>query len=146
MVNGVIFPDYIENLNAKISFSNYEIVADKKYEKQAMIFNNVLAKALDVDESKQAYHIEFFHNKDLRDNQYIIQMDNSMMHIEVGNKQALSLAINVVTSLYLTSRLTFFGRKYQPNAQVQIRQLSVSHSFIYNRKKKKASLAHSSVA
>lgn len=104
MVNEVIYPDYIENLNVKISFSNYEIVADKKYEKQAMIFNNVLAKSLAVDESKQAYHIEFFHNKDLRDNQYVIQMDNSIMHIEVGNKQALSLAINVVSDILSLSK------------------------------------------
>lgn len=54
-----------------------------------------------------------------------------ILYFIIGNK-----CCHLFISLYLTSRLPFFGRKYQSKAQVQIRQLSVSHSFNYNGEKK----------
>lgn len=100
MENKVVYPSYIEELHGKISFSNYEIVAGKKFEKSAMIFNNILTKALIVDEDATPYHIEFIHNKQLIENQYIIHMDQNVTHIEAGNKESLVMAINVIIDIF----------------------------------------------
>lgn len=94
-------PTHIETIHEKVSFSNYEIVVDKKFEKNVLIFNDVLAKALNIDEQSSIYHFEFIYNKELFDNQYIIHMDSKICHVEISNKKALEETINLLIELFM---------------------------------------------
>ena len=63
MLNLMPMPNCVEQLKGKVSFSNYQIVVEKKYEKAVILFNDELENHLLINEDDFCYTFEFIYNK-----------------------------------------------------------------------------------
>lgn len=92
MINLIPKANYIEKLRGNIEFSNYQIIIEHKYEKAALEFNCKVAKRLLVDEAVKPYFFEYVYNKNLKEQEYLILMDEDITHIEGGSIDAFNYA------------------------------------------------------
>ena len=69
MVNLIPMPNTIEKLKGNVSFSNYQLMIENKYEKAILLFNHELESKLIIDETKPCYDFEFIFNKELDNEQ-----------------------------------------------------------------------------
>ena len=91
MINLIPMPNYIQRIKSKVSFSNYQIIIEQKYENAVSIFNNELENHLKIDENSDVYSFEFIFNKNLKEEMYLIHMDRQITHIEGGSMKAFFL-------------------------------------------------------
>ena len=100
MINLMPMPNCIEQLKGKVSFSNYQIVVEKKFEKAVILFNKELEERLLINEEDNSYTFEFIFNKQLDDEQYIIHMDKVLTHVEAGSEKAIFYATRTLSQLF----------------------------------------------
>lgn len=92
MINLIPKVNYIEKLRGNIEFSNYQIIIEHKYEKAALELNSKISKRLSIDEKAKTYYFEYVYNKDLKEQEYLILMDEEITHIEGGSIDAFYYA------------------------------------------------------
>lgn len=100
MVNLIPMPNTIEKLKGNVSFSNYQLMIEKKYEKAILLFNHELESKLIIDETKPCYDFEFIFNKELTNEQYIILMDKEVTHIEASSERGFFYASRTLAQLF----------------------------------------------
>lgn len=99
MINLIPKVNYIEKLKGNIEFSNYQIIIEHKYEKAALELNYKLERKLLIDEKSKTYYFEFVYNKDLKEQEYLILMDEEITHIEGGSLDAFYYASKTLISI-----------------------------------------------
>ena len=99
MINLIPKVNYIEKLKGNIEFSNYQIIIEHKYEKAALELNYKLKRKLLIDEKSKTYYFEFVYNKDLKEQEYLILMDEEITHIEGGSLDAFYYASKTLISI-----------------------------------------------
>ena len=100
MVNLMPMPNCIEKLRGSVSFSNYQIIVENKYENAVLLFNKELEERLLISEDNYCYLFEFVFNKTLQEEQYVIHMDKSLTHIEAGSEKAFFYATRTLSQLF----------------------------------------------
>ncbi len=99
MINIIPMPNYIDKLRGQITFSNYQLIIEKKYEKAVLLFNSELEKRLKINENETCYSFEFIFNKDFEEEQYLIHMDKDLTHVEGGSEKAFFYATRTLSQL-----------------------------------------------
>ena len=99
MLNLIPMPNHIEKIKGKLSFSNYQIVIEKKYEKAVLLLNQELEARLKIAENAFCYTFEFVFNKELEEEEYLIHMDQDLTHIEGGSEKAFFYATRTLTQI-----------------------------------------------
>ena len=99
MINLIPKVNYIEKLKGNIEFSNYQIIIEHKYEKAALELNYKLERKLLIDEKSKTYYFEFVYNKDLKEQEYLILMDEEITHIAGGSLDAFYYASKTLISI-----------------------------------------------
>ena len=100
MVNLIPMPNTIEKLKGKVSFSNYQLMIENKYEKAILLFNHELESKLIIDETKPCYDFEFIFNNKLANEQYIILMDKEVTHVEASSERGFFYASRTLAQLF----------------------------------------------
>lgn len=100
MINLMPMPNCIERIRGTVSFNNYQIIIENKYEKSVLLFNKELEERLLINEEDFCYSFEFIFNKQLKDEQYIIHMDSTLTHIEAGSEKAFFYATRTLSQLF----------------------------------------------
>ena len=100
MLNLIPMPNLIKKIKGSVTFSNYQIIIERKFEKAVNLFNKEIENRLSINENEEAYSFEFIYNKALEDEQYIIHMDNQLTHIEAGSEKAFFYATRTLVQLF----------------------------------------------
>lgn len=100
MINLIPMPNYIKKNKGSLSFSNYQIVIEKKFENAVLLFNKELEDKLKIDETSESYSFEFIINRQLKEEQYIIHMDETLTHIEASTEKAFFYATRTLAQLF----------------------------------------------
>ena len=132
MINLIPKVNYIEKLKGNIEFSNYQIIIEHKYEKAALEFNYKVAKRLAVDELAKPYFFEYVYNKNLKEQEYLILMDEDITHIEGGSVDAFNYASKTLIEILDLNKT----KKVNPNPFLVLNHLtfpfclcSINYSF-----------------
>lgn len=104
MLNLIPMPNSIKKLKDSVSFKNYQIIIEKKFEKAVNHFNDELNDALLINEDDEAYLFEFVYNKTLMDEEYSIHMDKTLTHIEASNEKGFYYATRTLAQLFNLKR------------------------------------------
>ena len=100
MLNIIPMPNNIKKLRGSVSFENYQIIIEKKFEKAVALFNLEMEKRLNINDEAKAYTFEFIINKELADEEYIIHMDKELTHVEASNERAFFYATRTLNQLF----------------------------------------------
>lgn len=93
-------------LDEKISFSNYRIIIDKKYEKDIRLFQKELLNRLEINEKENPFTFSFEKNSKLKKEEYRIQTSNQEMRILAKDGRGF---------FYATRTLSQYFNLFQPN-------------------------------
>ena len=99
MLNLIPMPNLVKKIKGSVTFSNYQIIIERKYEKAVTLFNKEIENRLAINEDEEAYSFEFIYNKELEEEQYIIHMDNQLTHVEAGSEKAFFYATRTLVQL-----------------------------------------------
>ena len=100
MIPLIPMPNYILDLHHTLSFKNYQFLIEEKYKNAILHFNLELSSRLIIDENASSYQFEFFINKDLKDEEYIIHMDDMLTHIEAKTEKGFYYATRTLSQLF----------------------------------------------
>ena len=129
MINLIPKVNYIEKLKGNIEFSNYQIIIEHKYEKAALELNYKLERKLLIDEKSKTYFFEFVYNKDLKEQEYLILMDEEITHIEGGSLDAFYYASKTLISILNLNKS--HGKNSKPSYEVLIEYEGKKYTAIY---------------
>ena len=99
MLNLIPCPNYIKKIKGSVSFSNYQIIIEKKYEKAVSLFNLEIERKLEINEEEKPYSFEFIFNKELVEDEYILHIDSELTHVEASTERAFFYATRTLAQL-----------------------------------------------
>ena len=99
MLNLIPCPNYIKKNKGSVSFSNYQIIIEKKYEKAVSLFNLEIERKLEINEEEKPYSFEFIFNKELVEDEYILHIDSELTHVEASTERAFFYATRTLAQL-----------------------------------------------
>ena len=114
MLNLIPMPNLVKKIKGSVTFSNYQIIIERKYEKAVTLFNKEIENRLAINEDEEAYSFEFIYNKELEDEQYIIHMDNQLTHVEAGSEKAFFYATRTLVQLFKLKGKRKLKKIYSP--------------------------------
>lgn len=100
MLNLIPYPNIINELKGHVSFANYQILIEKKYQNAAKLFNDELATRLQIDETLPLYEFSFIYNKQLKDEEYIISMEKEATNIFASSERGFFYATRTLNQLF----------------------------------------------
>lgn len=98
-MNIIPLPNFYKKEKGKISFSNYRIIIQPKYQNSVIQFNHELEEKLNVDDSFPLYTFEFEINNELKSQEYRITMQKEITLVEGKDEYAFYLATRSLAML-----------------------------------------------